>query len=696
MNDNKSNTITSASFEQNESITPSAFTPVTAKDLKKKKRIRITTILTGSFLLICFVVIWFVFTAKSLYIETTPEYANTSITNGLSIKLADRYMILPGSYQASIDALGYYPIDVQISVTDDQNQRLPFELRRLPGHLNVITTPKVAAEIWLNDELAGESNRLINNLPHASYDIKIISERYLPFEGLLQIEGLDKEQIMEVELIPAWADINISSVPVTADIFIDDELIGTTPLVAEVMQGAHNIRVKRAGYKAWHDDIKINANEAMTLDEIILVPADALISLQSRPSQASVTLNGEYRGLTPLEIALTPGETVDIRFLKQGYHRESKQVTAVSGDEKQFIANLKPELTRVKISSVPADAELYIDGILRGRAVQDLEMPTRPHKVVIKRDGYINYESTITPRIGIDQHIKVSLKTLRQAKLDAIKPVITTTAGQSMKLLYPGKFTMGASRREAGRRANESLRNIELTKPFYLSIKEVSNGEFRLYASKHSSGETKGNDLDNDLQPAVNIRWEQAALYCNWLSKQEKLEPFYIEQNNRILGFNESSFGYRLPTEAEWTWAARVTGNQQLVKFPWGDVMPPAKNSGNFADDAAAHLLGRVIPNYDDGYATTSPIGRFQPNSKGLYDLGGNVSEWIHDFYDSAIGLSHMLETDPLGASKGEDHVIRGSSWAHGSITELRYSWRNAGSDPQDDVGFRIARYLDL
>jgi formylglycine-generating enzyme required for sulfatase activity len=696
MNDKNNHIFAPASSEKNGSIKPSAFTPVTAKDLKKKKRIRITTILTGSFLLICFVVIWFVFTAKSLYIETNPEYANTTLTRGLRVKLADRYMIRPGNYQASIDALGYYPIDAQITVTDEQNQRLPFELRRLPGHLKVITTPVVEAEIWLNDELAGESNRLINNLPHATYDIKIITERYLPFEGSLDIEGLDKEQSMEVELTPAWAEISVTSVPAVADIFIDDELIGTTPIVAEVMQGAHNIRIKLAGFKAWQDDIKVNANEAMTIEEISLVPADALISLQSRPSQASVTLNGEYRGLTPLEIALTPGESVDIRFLKQGYFTESKRVTAVSGDEKQLLVNLKPELTSVKISSTPADAELYIDGILRGRAVQDLEMPTRPHKILIKRDGYISYESTITPRIGIDQHVKVSLKTLRQAKLDAIKPVITSSAGQNLKLFYPGKFTMGASRREAGRRANESLRNIELTKPFYLSIKEVSNAEFRLFASKHSSGETKGNDLDNDLQPAVNIRWEQAALYCNWLSKQEKLEPFYIEENSRIIGFNESSFGYRLPTEAEWAWAARVTGNQQLVKFPWGDVMPPAKDSGNFADDAAAHLLGRVIPNYDDGYATSSPVGRFQPNSKGLYDLGGNVSEWIHDYYDIAVGRSHMLETDPLGATKGDHHVIRGSSWAHGSITELRYSWRNYGSDPMDDIGFRIARYLDL
>ena len=70
------------------------------------------------------------------------------------------------------------------------------------------------------------------------------------------------------------------------------------------------------------------------------------------------------------------------------------------------------------------------------------------------------------------------------------------------------------------------------------------------------------------------------------------------------------------------------------------------------------------------------------------------MAEWVHDFYGAAGAVGGASETDPLGPQAGQFHTIRGSSWAHGSITELRLSFRDFGEEPRDDVGFRIARYL--
>ena len=123
--------------------------------------------------------------------------------------------------------------------------------------------------------------------------------------------------------------------------------------------------------------------------------------------------------------------------------------------------------------------------------------------------------------------------------------------------------------------------------------------------------------------------------------------------------------------------------------------MPPAKNSGNYADRKAAALFGRIIGNYDDGYAVSAPAGSFTPNDKGLFDLGGNVAEWVNDFYDVVVSVGNKVEVDPLGPSSGEFHVIRGSSWAHGAITELRLSFRDYGNKARNDLGFRIARFAD-
>jgi len=85
-------------------------------------------------------------------------------------------------------------------------------------------------------------------------------------------------------------------------------------------------------------------------------------------------------------------------------------------------------------------------------------------------------------------------------------------------------------------------------------------------------------------------------------------------------------------------------------------------------------------------------VGSFAPNNKGLFDLGGNVAEWTNDFYDVVISTGKKVELDPMGPESGEFHVIRGSSWAHGAVTELRLSFRDYGSKAREDVGFRVAR----
>ena len=87
-------------------------------------------------------------------------------------------------------------------------------------------------------------------------------------------------------------------------------------------------------------------------------------------------------------------------------------------------------------------------------------------------------------------------------------------------------------------------------------------------------------------------------------------------------------------------------------------------------------------------------MGSFTPNEKGLYDLQGNVAEWVNDFYEIKFNLNNKTELDPLGPVNGELRTIRGSSWRDSDITELRMTYRDMGNDPRDDVGFRIARYI--
>ena len=100
-----------------------------------------------------------------------------------------------------------------------------------------------------------------------------------------------------------------------------------------------------------------------------------------------------------------------------------------------------------------------------------------------------------------------------------------------------------------------------------------------------------------------------------------------------------------------------------------------------------------VINGYHDGFPATAPAGSFPASPAGIYDLGGNVAEWCHDYYAAnAAGASQKI-VDPMGPATGSHRVIRGSGWRDASITELRFSYRRYSREPASDVGFRIARY---
>src|SRR5690606_8717121 len=114
----------------------------------------------------------------------------------------------------------------------------------------------------------------------------------------------------------------------------------------------------------------------------------------------------------------------------------------------------------------------------------------------------------------------------------------------------------------------------------------------------------------------------------------------------------------------------------------------------NFADRSARGFVANVLAGYDDGWPTTAPVGQFTPNAIGLFDLGGNVAEWVNDRYTVwPAGGSEAV--DPVGPADGQYHVIRGSGWRHSSISELRFSYRDFGDAGRLDVGFRVARYPD-
>jgi formylglycine-generating enzyme required for sulfatase activity len=201
--------------------------------------------------------------------------------------------------------------------------------------------------------------------------------------------------------------------------------------------------------------------------------------------------------------------------------------------------------------------------------------------------------------------------------------------------------------------------------------------------------------LNNASHPVVNVSWDNAARYCNWLSAKDRLQPAYVETDGHMQTVAGPVNGYRLPLETEWVYAARVAGRSDIARYPWGEGYPPTGSAGNFADAQIADTLANVVTGYNDGYRASAPVGSFSTPSAGFNDLGGNVAEWINDYYAVYPGQAEKLVKDPAGPATGDHHVVRDSSWRDGSITELRLSYRDYSRGPRDNLGFRIARYAD-
>jgi formylglycine-generating enzyme required for sulfatase activity len=310
----------------------------------------------------------------------------------------------------------------------------------------------------------------------------------------------------------------------------------------------------------------------------------------------------------------------------------------------------------------------------------------------ITRDGFQPAQLWVTPKPGFEQTLAVKLRVTGAAAATAALPErITAPDGTVMILVRPGRFTMGASRRDPGQRANETLREVHLVRPYYLGATEVTNAQFQKYRPKHQSGRLGSLALDVPSHPVVNLRWEDAAGYCNWLNDAAQLPASYASGPGGLAPVLPFRHGFRLPTEAEWEWAARRAGVEKESRFPWGDAMPPAPGGGNFADRSVSGELADTLKDYNDGHAGTAPVGRFPASPAGFFDLAGNAAEWVHDYYD--IRATTVPEKDPTGPAGGKQHVIRGSSWMQASVTALRWTFRDYGTEPRPDVGFRCARY---
>ena len=701
--------VTGSGADEGQSIEPIAFRPRSAAAGPVAPRRSWRALLLVAALALLAAVAGLVFTSVPVQVEITPTPDRVAFEGGWpGLRFGSSHLLRPGRYVLVAVKEGYESLQVPVVIGEDRGRRLQYRLAPLPGRLE-IRSP-VAGDVRIDGRAAGKVPGEFQ-LPAGRHTVVIDTERYLDYVAEVEVAGFGRRQFLEPRLIPGWARVTVLTEPPGAEARIGADARGKTPLEVDLMAGSHRIELAHPGFKTWVSDVQVKANEPLTIGPVRLGLPDGRLLVRSEPAGASVTIGGAYRGRSPLELDVRPGLEQEVTVSRDGYETATRVVTVGSGTRETVQLSLEPILGEVIVRATPADARLSVDGVARGAANQTLQLPATRHVLEITRPGYAPHRTTVTPRPGLVQNVDVALlegvapaepTTTAVATGEApgqppapaviaLTPTQRTRAGQELKLVPAGDYTMGSPRREAGRRANEAQRPVSLKRRFYVALREVTNAEFRQFRPEHRSGFIVQTTLDTDRQPVVNVSWQDAAAYCNWLSAQEGLAPAYETKGGKLVPAVPVTNGYRLPTEAEWEWIARAAGGA-MRKYPWGDSLPVPPGAGNFADRSAQALLPLVLADYDDGYPATAPVGSFAANPAGFFDLGGNVAEWTHDLYtvQPAAGATVV---DPAATGEGALRVIRGSSWKSATVTELRLAYRDYGDGRRNDLGFRIARY---
>ncbi|NMM93194.1 flavodoxin [Bifidobacterium oedipodis] len=253
----------------------------------------------------------------------------------------------------------------------------------------------------------------------------------------------------------------------------------------------------------------------------------------------------------------------------------------------------------------------------------------------------------------------------------------------AMMLIEGGTFTMGSPDSQRQREADETQHEVTLS-DFRISPTEVTQAEYERIMGSNPS-HFHGDDL-----PVEQVTWFDAIEYCNRLSAAEGFDPVYTVDGDNV-AWDRSANGYRLPTEAEWEYAARA-GTDTI--FTTGDQITAA--DANFEgtypylieENYVNHINPDVVQSENRG--ETIAVGSLQANAYGLYDMEGNVSEWVFDYYGE---YDTSRRNNPYGPESGSLRVNRGGGYDD-FAKQLRNAYRSATNPRTHDqnMGFRIAR----
>jgi len=574
-------------------------------------------------------------------IESIPSEAQVFVDDKPVGKTPFSREFILGQHQYRIEYPMYHS-DAGLFTLDviSGKQRINATLKPNFGSISISSNPESGADVMLDGKPTGQKTPCaLNELLSGTHRITIKRDMYYDAWQDVIVED-SKTTKVSLTMNPAYGELSITTKP-ESDIYIEGVKVGNGTYNVRKTTGFYTIEARKDKHTA--DSKKVEVSDGQKIDVILNpLPKYGILKISTKPPDAEIWIDGTNKGTTPITLKQLLVGDYHLELKKQGYATISKTLKINQNETTQISETLQNGL-QVSIYSTPAGANLEIDGLSKGPTPFSGILSFGIHSIKITNNTKIVNESISVTQGG---------KTSWSFNVSETKDFTETIKGVNLEMVFVkgGTFTMGSPTSEKDRGSDETQHQVTLS-DFYIGKYEVTFEQYDAFCTATSRAKPSDRGWGRGKRPVIYVSWEDAKAYCGWLS-------------------SKTGEIYRLPTEAEWEYAARGGNKSNGYKY------------------SGSNTIGNVAWFADNSSSKTHSVGQKTSNELGIYDMSGNVWEWCSDWYGD---YSSGSQTNPTGATRGSSRVCRGGSWSdYAQYCRSAYRGSNGPGHSSRYMGFRV------